>query len=304
MGLTQSETYTMDRLVPRHRRKAGSGPPANALIAWVGTDPYLREAAATVSYRRAMALPLPSHTRSAKAAIAACFMLTCGAVLGVTTIISHGRDAALYEISTPSPRRGVAGAPPPGSFPIFQAEAGSDPASAAGPVGVAPALAEGAASRPSTGSPAAERIDQVAGGQPGASRENIRSGTISAPLPATPTAKQRDPDTAADPVTQQSIDRPADAPPKPADANAGKPVDAGTPAGAGKPADPSTPSNPGKAADHAKPTVLSKRGVPPIGGGPPQRSARRSPAGVTHERLARAREIFEKFDVGKAAPPR
>ncbi len=294
----------MDRLVPRHRRKAGSGPPATALIAWVGADPYLREAAATVSYRRAMDLPLPSHTRAAKAAIAACFVLTCGAVLGVSTIISHGRNAALYEISTPSPRQGGAGAPAPDSSPIFRAEAGSDPAPAAVPVGVAPALAERSASLPSTGSPADERIDQVAGGQPGTSRENVRSGAITASIPATPTGKQCDPDTAADPVTPEDIDRPADAPPKPSGANADKPVDAGTPAGAGKLADPSTPSNPGKTTDPAKPAVSSRRAVPAIGGRPPQRSVARPPADVVHERLARAHEFLEKFHVGAAAQPR
>ena len=95
----------MDRLIPRHRRKAGSGPPASALIAWIGTDPYLREAAATASYRREIALPLPSNTRSAKMAAVICSMLACGAVLGITEIISHGRGTvAQSEIATSAQR--------------------------------------------------------------------------------------------------------------------------------------------------------------------------------------------------------
>lgn len=116
----------MDRLAPRHRRRAGSGPPANALIAWIGTDPYLREAAATASYQREMALPLPSRSRSAKMAVAACFVLACGAILGSTTIISHGRGTAAYQIATSSPGQRV---------------------TAAAPVGIAPMLADGAASK-------------------------------------------------------------------------------------------------------------------------------------------------------------
>lgn len=81
----------MHTLTPRHRRKAGSGPPANALLAWIGTDPYLRDATTTANHRRGLALPLPSRARSATAAVVVCFLLTCGAVMGITQIISHGR---------------------------------------------------------------------------------------------------------------------------------------------------------------------------------------------------------------------
>jgi hypothetical protein len=75
----------------RHRRKTGSGPPANALIAWVGTDPYLRDAVTTASHRRELAPPLPSRSRSATAALTVCIVLVCGATVGITEVISHGR---------------------------------------------------------------------------------------------------------------------------------------------------------------------------------------------------------------------
>jgi len=78
-------------LAPRHRRKAGSGPPASALIAWVGADPHLRRAlAAAAGRRRETDLPSPANTRAAKAAVVACFVLACGAVLGVTATVNDG----------------------------------------------------------------------------------------------------------------------------------------------------------------------------------------------------------------------
>lgn len=136
----------MDRLTPPHHRKAGSGPPANALIAWIGTDPYLREAAATASYQRELALPPPSRTRSAKMAVVVCFVLACGAVLGITTIISHGRSAVQNKIVTSSP--------------------GQVSATASAPVGIAPMLAYRAAPGPTAAPPAS----QQAGDEPGSPR--------------------------------------------------------------------------------------------------------------------------------------
>jgi hypothetical protein len=56
---------------PRHRRKAGSGPPAAALIAWIGTD------------RREPDLRPSSNYRSARNIVAS-VALACGAVLAVT----------------------------------------------------------------------------------------------------------------------------------------------------------------------------------------------------------------------------
>ena len=113
----------MHALTPRHRRKAGSGPPANALIAWISTDPYLRDAATTASHRREIDVPLLSGTRSAKAAVAACFVLACAAVIGITEIVSHGRAEAQQAMAPPllvKPRSTTApGSPigPPGRYP-------------------------------------------------------------------------------------------------------------------------------------------------------------------------------------------
>jgi hypothetical protein len=103
------------------------------LIAWIGTDPYLREAVATASYRREIAIPPPSRARSAKMAVAACFVLASGAVLGITTIISHGRGADQDKIATSSSS--------PGRVP------------ASAPVGITPALAD-----PATPGPIADRL--------------------------------------------------------------------------------------------------------------------------------------------------
>ncbi len=89
----------MHELTARHRRKAGSGPPANALIAWIGADPHLRTAAA--SHRRRTAASLPSNTFAAKAAAAACFALAGGGILGISAIVNDGLVAPLA--SSPSP---------------------------------------------------------------------------------------------------------------------------------------------------------------------------------------------------------
>ncbi len=102
MGLTHSET-TVHGLTPRHRRRAGSGPPAQALIAWIGTDPYLREAAATICHRRQIDLVGWYNARAATAAAAVCSVLASGAALGIATIISHGRVAVADPIAAPAP---------------------------------------------------------------------------------------------------------------------------------------------------------------------------------------------------------
>jgi hypothetical protein len=86
-------------LTARHRRKAGSGPPANALIAWIGADPPLRAVAA--SHRRRTPASLPSNTLAAKAAAAACFALAGGGILGISAFVNDGFVAPLA--SSPSP---------------------------------------------------------------------------------------------------------------------------------------------------------------------------------------------------------
>jgi hypothetical protein len=103
-------------MTTRHRRKAGSGPPADALIAWISADPHLRSVAA--SHRRRTAAPLPPHTRAAKAAVAACFALAGGAILGITAIVNDGLVAPL----------------PNNPSPVLSQGAGPDGATAGGPV--------------------------------------------------------------------------------------------------------------------------------------------------------------------------
>ena len=91
----------MHELTARHRRKAGSGPPATALIAWIGTEPHPRSGTRSGRHRWHTKLPRPANTRSAAAAVAACFLLVCGAILGITATIS---DEFLLprQASTPS----------------------------------------------------------------------------------------------------------------------------------------------------------------------------------------------------------
>lgn len=83
-------------------------------------------------------------------AVAVCFVLACGAILGITTIISHGRGAASYQIATSSPGQRV---------------------TAAAPVGIAPMLADGAASKSADRGARAEPETQES--------DNIRESLIS-----------------------------------------------------------------------------------------------------------------------------
>lgn len=72
-GVIQSITRGefVPRPTPRHRRKAGSGPPAAALIAWIGAD------------RREPDLRPSANSRSARKVVAS-VALACSAVLAVT----------------------------------------------------------------------------------------------------------------------------------------------------------------------------------------------------------------------------
>ena len=106
----------MHELTARHHRKAGSGPPANALIAWIGADPRMRGVVA--SHRRRTVASLPPHTRAAKAAVAACFALVGGGIVGITAIVNDGLVAPLA--SSPSP--------------VLSQDAGPDRAAAGGAV--------------------------------------------------------------------------------------------------------------------------------------------------------------------------
>lgn len=180
----------MHGLTPRHRRKAGSGPPADALIAWIGTDTYLREAAATASYRRWTALPMPSNTRSAGAAVVTCFALACAAVLGITAIISHGRATAQHKIATPSAfgQDALTHSPKPSPPPPTDGS-GVSPA----PAGIAPMLAEQGGSQPITVPPAT----------------SASLDATPAPVPAISSLAIADPNDSGKPETA-ALDKPTD----------------------------------------------------------------------------------------------
>lgn len=139
----------MHTLTPRHRHKAGSGPPASALMAWIGTDPYLRDAATTACYRRVVALPLPSAARSVAAALTACLLLACGAALGICEIISHGRTPSQHNVATAppiDPGQGVGqGGAATGSFRTIPSQSGSRPVTSPAPVSSAAMLVQPAA---------------------------------------------------------------------------------------------------------------------------------------------------------------
>jgi hypothetical protein len=188
------------RLVPRHRRKAGSGPPATALIAWIGTDTYLREAAATASYRRWMAWPMPSNTRSAGAAVVACFTLACTAVLGITAIISHGRATAQHKIAIPSVS-GRDGAPTPSPESSLTLPAGGSGVSPT-PADIAPMLAERGSPQPVTVPPAAKNIDQRTSEHLSSPQENVRLNPTPTPVPTTSSRHFDKPSHSGEPVDQ------------------------------------------------------------------------------------------------------
>jgi hypothetical protein len=187
------------RLVPRHRRKAGSGPPANALIAWIGTDTYLRDAAATLSYRRWMALPMPSNTRSAGAAVVTCFALACTAVLGITAIISHGRATGQHKIATPSTFSpgGAVTHSPESSLTLPTEGSGMTPA----PADIAPMLADRGGPQPITVPPAAKNVDQMTSRHLSSPQGKVGLKATPSPVPA---------------ISSPHIDKPS---------NSGKPVD-------------------------------------------------------------------------------
>jgi hypothetical protein len=213
-------------LTRRHRRKTGSGPPADALIAWVGTDPYLRDAITTASHRRELALPLPYRSRSATAAMAVCIVLACGATVAIIEIISHGRTGQLT--TTPPP---VTGRDNPAARGNNSTPSGAEallelpalPANGASPLGayrnpapMKPMLLEGGASparsQPAPAPPSATasmpsspessialpRIDEAGNGhvnKPDPASTRAQSGRVGDPLPHDPAGQPDAPTT-------------------------------------------------------------------------------------------------------------
>lgn len=91
----------MPRPISRHRRKAGSGPPAAALIAWIGADahPY-RAAGSPGDCVREPGLLVTARSRST-GNVAAGVALVCGTVLAVTATTTQEIVGPLDATTSP-----------------------------------------------------------------------------------------------------------------------------------------------------------------------------------------------------------
>jgi hypothetical protein len=270
-------------MTTRHRRKAGSGPPANALIAWISSDPHLRSVAA--SHRRGTGASLSPHTRAAKAAVAACLALAGGGILGITTIVNDGLVAPLATKPSPvlnqdaEPGRAAAGGPGAGIQPnpmivpapvttesmVVHPPSPRPPVAAAANAPTGPVAADGPSCRPrqSVGSSvtlpeahsvAPHRVEPL---HPGRSIAPIKladagkpdsAGTLASSADAGDSAAPADPGTAAgsnNPVT--STDNPG---------AAGNSTDPSKPAG------PTDSSGTASAGDTSKPGDSGERLIP------------------------------------------
>jgi hypothetical protein len=267
-------------LKPRHRRKAGSGPPANALIAWIGADPYLRDAAVTANHRREIALPPPTNSRTARAAVAACFVLAFSAVLSITTL-SDGLVVPRETNTLAPPSQDSVTVPGQGITPPLPEGRGASPALIPGPSAVTPTML----GKPPT-SPAlpqdtfADHPSSDSGVPRGGSPP---AGTTNPPPPAAPPHRAdhaNGPAPLVAPLRPRSTGRPGGGTPRPGSGGTGH---AGTPATPGAPAGPAS-SEPGPAPappgpDHPQhggpgegagigrgPGPSSGHGSPPAGG--------------------------------------
>jgi hypothetical protein len=216
-------------LSSRHRRKAGSGPPANALIAWIGADPHLRSVVA--SHRRETDRPLPPHTRAAKTAVVACFVLTGGAVLGITAAVNDGLLAPLA--SSPSPVLTQDNAAAPGQIPARAPAAGTQPDPAVfpapAPITTQSMVANHQAPQPIPAPP----VTHVAVDDPSGSPVGHVSASVAAP--------------ATHPVSPHRAD-----PPHP-----DGPIAPIKPTGTGKPGTPATSADSGDSANPTGPVKLA-----------------------------------------------
>jgi hypothetical protein len=98
------------RPTPRHRRKAGSGPPAAALIAWIGTDPRRCDAATAEGGRKPDLRP-PARFRSTRN-VAAGVALVCGAILAVMASTTEAVLAPREATTPPVIQQDHQAAPP------------------------------------------------------------------------------------------------------------------------------------------------------------------------------------------------
>jgi hypothetical protein len=246
-------------LTARHRRKAGSGPPANALIAWIGADPYLRRV--TASHRRGIPAPLPPHTRATKAAVAACVALAGGGILGITAIINDELVAPLASNPSPvlsqHPGPGRAAAPGPAVAGIQP-----NPMVFSAPAATQSMVANRQASQPVPAPPADAPSEHIAADDPSSSSRRVIGSSVAAPgrHPITPhRAETLHSDRPVTPIKRSNIDKsdPADtlassvdAGDSPVPTGPGKsagsdnPASIDNPAGAGNSTDPSNPAGP------------------------------------------------------------
>jgi hypothetical protein len=247
-------------MTTRHRRKAGSGPPANALIAWISSDPHLRSVAA--SHRRGTGASLSPHTHAAKAAVAACLALAGGGILGITTIVNDGLVAPLATKPSPvlnqdaEPGRAAAGGPGAGIQPnpmivpapvttesmVVHPPSPRPPVAAAANAPTGPVAADGPSSRPRQSVGSSVALPEAHSVAPHRV-EPLHPGRPIAPIKLADAGK---PDSAG------TLASSADA------GDSAAPADPGT----SKPAGPTDPSGTASAGDTSKPGDSGERLVP------------------------------------------
>jgi hypothetical protein len=231
-------------LIHRHRRKAGSGPPATVLIAWICADPHLRNAvAAAANRRRETDLPPPANTLSATAAVAACFVLVGGAVLGITATISDG-SVMPYERSTP-PVHDQTNATKPGQrAPVLADEVTpKNPSGSSAPAVMAPMVLNRQTPRPISVPPINGHVDHPTPDHPGQPDDYVHWDTTSPPARSvTPrrTDKQGDSDKPIGPVKPSKTGK---------SGGTGRPAGTGNPSDVGNPSATSSSGGPGNTAE-------------------------------------------------------
>jgi hypothetical protein len=267
-------------MTTRHRRKAGSGPPANALIAWISSDPHLRSVAA--SHRRGTGASLSPHTRAAKAAVAACLALAGGGILGITTIVNDGLVAPLATKPSPvlnqdaEPGRAAVGGPGAGVQPnpmivpapvttesmVVHPPSPRPPVAAAANAPTGPVAADGPSSRPRQSvsssvalpeahSVAPHRVEPLHPGRPIAP---IKLADAGKPDSAGTLASSADAGDSADPGTAAGSNNPA--------TSTDNPGAAGNSTDPSKPAGPTDSSGTASAGDTSKPGDSGERLIP------------------------------------------
>lgn len=270
----------MHEMTTRHRRKAGSGPPANALIAWISSDPHLRSVAA--SHRRGTGASLSPHTRAAKAAVAACLALAGGGILGITTIVNDGLVAPLATKPSPvlnqdaEPGRAAVGGPGAGVQPnpmivpapvttesmVVHPPSPRPPVAAAANAPTGPVAADGPSSRPRQSvsssvalpeahSVAPHRVEPLHPGRPIAP---IKLADAGKPDSAGTLASSADAGDSADPGTAAGSNNPA--------TSTDNPGAAGNSTDPSKPAGPTDSSGTASAGDTSKPGDSGERLIP------------------------------------------